>query len=36
MLTSSGLKQNMINATGSLVPAALQNGNPPTVAAPEQ
>jgi hypothetical protein len=34
MLTSSGLKQNLINAAGSLVAAALRNGNPPTVAAP--
>jgi len=34
MLTSSGLKQNLINAAGSLVAAALQKGNPPTVAAP--
>jgi hypothetical protein len=34
MLTSSGLKQNLINAAGSLVAAALHKGNPPTVAAP--
>jgi hypothetical protein len=35
MLTSSGLKQNLINAAGSLVAAALLKGNPPTVAAPK-
>jgi hypothetical protein len=34
MLTSSGLKQNLIKAAGSLVAATLQNGDPPTVAAP--
>lgn len=34
MLTSSGLKQNLISAAGSLVAAALQKGDPPTVAAP--
>jgi hypothetical protein len=34
MLPSSGLKQNLVNAAGSLVAAALQKGNPPTVAAP--
>jgi hypothetical protein len=34
MLASSGLKQNLISAAGTSVAAALQNGNPPTVAAP--
>ena len=34
MLKSSGLKQNLINAAGRLVAAALQKGNPPAVASP--